>query len=54
MTNEEIKKAIAFVLFLHRSLPELAEEFNNTKPEWNDEKAYNETLTDCVKTIERM
>lgn len=54
MKNEEIKKGIAFVLYLHRSLPELAVEYKNTRPEWNDEKAYNETLTVCVKTIERM
>lgn len=54
MTNEEVKKAIAFVLFLQRSLPELGQEFKNTKTEWNDEKAYNETLTLFVNTIERM
>lgn len=54
MKNEEIKKALAFVLYLHRSLPELREEYMDYKPEWNDEKAFNETLTTVVKTIERL
>ena len=54
MKNEEIKKALSFVLYLNRSLPELREEYMTHKPEWNDEKAFNETLTELVKTIERM
>ncbi len=54
MKNEEMKKALAFVLYLHRILPELREEYMEHKPEWNDEKAFNETLTAVVKTIERM
>ena len=54
MTNQEIKKEVVFALYLHRSLPELREEYMNHKPEWNDEKAYNESLAMIVRTIERM
>lgn len=52
MNANEVKKNIAFCIRLYALLPELRTEYNETKPEWNDEKSLNETLSTCVKTIE--
>lgn len=52
MNANEVKKGMAFCLRLYALLPELRTELINYKPEWNDEKALNETLAACVKTIE--
>lgn len=52
MNMNEVKKNFSFCLRLYALLPELRTEYNETKPEWNDEKALNETLTMIVTTIE--
>lgn len=41
-------KEIAACLKLYASLPELRTEYCNFKPEWNDEKALNETFCALV------
>ena len=52
MTENEVKKNIAFCIRLYALLPELRTEYNEHKPEWNEEKALNETLTMILRTIE--
>ncbi len=50
--TEEVKKQIAACLRMYAEHPSLTKEYNEHKPEWNDEKSLNETLAAIVRTIE--
>ena len=49
---EETKKQIADCIRLYAQFPSLSKEYMETRPEWKDEKALNETLAACVRAME--
>lgn len=51
--TEEMKKDIAYALMLYAQHPSLTKEFNEHKPEWNDEKSFNETACWIVRALEQ-
>lgn len=51
--TEEVKKQIAACLRMYAEHPSLTKEYNEHKPEWNDEKAFNETACWIVRSLEQ-
>ena len=51
--TEEMKKVLAYTLRLYAEHPSLTKEYNEHKPEWNDEKAFNETACCLVQIMEK-
>ena len=51
--SEKTRKDIAACLRLYAEHPSLTKEYNEHKPEWNDEKAFNETACLIVRSLEQ-